>query len=267
MVLGRGKADKDRYARPKRRSDHASPSGRTRSVSDAPPPPPLTGPPSPPPITPQPQVRMYRQPIPSSRGLFGLSVGLRLAIAVVVIAAVAIPLISVGNTVSDLNLPSASPAVTQAVSTSPAPATPGASKPVSYLTPAGVRAGLRLLARRVPGARLDQVRLAATSLIASARLRTGAFREVVIGPTGTIVTSGASTGERLFSFSAISPGAVARIVSEMRHRFHVSASQIDYMVTAPTFAGGTQWVLFAKTPGHPGFTAALTGERLRRLPS
>ncbi len=205
---------------------------------------------------------MFRQPIPSSRSLLGLGVGLRLLIGAVVVAAVAIPLISVSSTVSNLNIPSAPAVVT--------PGAPGATssspKPVSYLTAAGVRAGLALISKRLPGARLDQVRLDARSLIASARLPHGAFDEIVLEPTGTFVTPGASTAEPLFSPSQISPRAVVRILSGMRRRFHVSAGQIDYMVTSPTFAGGTQWVVFAKTPGHPGFTATLSGARLSRLP-
>jgi hypothetical protein len=210
---------------------------------------------------------MFSRPIPSSQGLFGLGIGFRLAIAAVVIAAVVIPLITVGNTVSDIRFPSATPVVTHGphTTTAPAPA-PRPAKRISYLTATGVRTGLALISKRLPGARLDQLRLAATSLIASARLPGGGFKEVILEPTGTFVTSGASTGERLFSPSQISPRAVARIVAEMRQRFHVSAGQIDYMVTSPTFSGETQWVVFAKTAGHPGFTADLAGVRLRRLP-
>jgi hypothetical protein len=203
----------------------------------------------------------------SNQSMFGLSVGLRLAIAAVVIAAVAIPLITVGNTIHSVDVSVPPGIVTSGVTTkSQTPPVHKPSEPISYLTTRGVQAGLARLAKLVPGARLDQVRLDNKSLIASARLPHGGFKEVVFEPTGTFVTTGASTGERLFSPSQISPRAVERIVSGMRRRFHVPAAKIDYMVTSPTFAGGTQWVVFAKTPGHPGFTATLSGERLSRLP-
>jgi hypothetical protein len=209
---------------------------------------------------------MFRQPIPSSQALFGMGAGMRLAIAAVVIAAIAVPLISLGNTVSGINIPSVTPGVAPGIATPTVPvAASRTGKPVSYLTAAGLRAGLRLISKRLPGARLDQLRLAARSLIASVRLPGGAFKEVVLEPSGTLVTSGASTGERLLSLAQISPRAVARIVSGMRDRFRVPAGQIDYMVTAPSFAG-TRWVVFAERPGHPGFTATLAGTHLRRLP-
>ncbi len=195
--------------------------------------------------------------------------GLRLAIAVVVIAAVAVPLITVTSTVSSINFPAPTTVISGSGQGIPksVPASPHAVvRPVSYLTSAGVRAGLAHVAKLVPGARLDQVRLAATSLIASARLPGGALKEVVLEATGPFVTAGASTGERLVPLSAIKPRAVARIVAAMKSRFHIPVTKIDYLVLSSPAGAPTQWIVFAKTVGHPGFTATLNGDRLARIP-
>ena len=199
-----------------------------------------------------------------------MGVGFRLGIAAVVIAAVAIPLITVGNTVSSINFPAPTPVITGSTPNAPSPAAPTrhpAARSISYLTEAGVRAGLARVAKLAPGARLDQVRLAATSLIALARLPSGAFKEVALESTGgPFVTSGASTGERFVTLSQIRPRAVARIVAGMKSRFHVPMARIDYMVLSSPPIGPTQWIVFAKGPRHPGFTATLAGARLTRIP-
>jgi hypothetical protein len=207
---------------------------------------------------------MFKQPISSSQGLFGMSVGMRLAIVAVVIAAVAVPLITVGNTVSDLTIPSLAPVVAQGISTPTAPAT--TPTPVSYLTAAGVRAGLGRVAKLLPGARLALVRLDARSLSASAHLRNGTFKEIALTPTGSVETTGASTGQRPIPISQISPRAVARIVTGMKRSFHVAPARLDYMVLSSPRGAPTQWVIFSKAPGSPGFTATLSGGRLARLP-
>jgi hypothetical protein len=194
-------------------------------------------------------------------------VAIRLAIAAAVIAGVTIPLISAGNTISSVHIPTLPPILPGGVNTQPAPVpTHGPSRPASYLTVAGVRAGLARVAALVPRARLALVRLDARSLAASAALPGGAFKEVVLAPTGAFVTTGASSGQRLVSISQIKPRAVARIVTAMRRRFHVRADQIDYLVLSSPPGVSTRWIVFAKAPGHPGFSATLAGAGLTRLP-
>jgi hypothetical protein len=230
-----------------------------------------TGATTPPSWRSQPGAEVYRQAIRGNQRFLGMSIAIRLVVAAVVIAAVVIPLISVGNTVSSINIPSPGPLVTGIGGTKTAgggakPArTP--SKPASYLTAAGARAGLAQVAKLIPRARLALVRLDANSLTASARLPNGTFKEVAFEPTGSFVTSGADSGQRLLPISQIRPRAVARIVSAMRARFHVPAAQIDYMVLSSPPGAPTQWIIFTKAPKHPGFTATLAGARLARLPS
>jgi hypothetical protein len=209
---------------------------------------------------------MFKQPIPSGQRLFGLGVGMRLAIVAAVIAGVTIPLISVGRMGTSFSVPTppsiAGGVPTRSVPTSNAPW----RKPVSNLTAAGVRAGLARVAKLLPGARLGLVRLDGRSMIASARLRDGSFKQIVITATGSIETSGASTGQRVLPISLISPRAVTRLVTGMRSRFHVPADRIDYMVLSSPPGLATRWIIFAKAPNHPGFSATLAGGGLRRLP-
>jgi hypothetical protein len=209
---------------------------------------------------------MFKQPIPSGQRLFGLGVGMRLAIVVAVIAGVTIPLISVGSTGTGFSIPTPS-VIAGGVPTQAVP-TPNAPRriPVSYLTAAGVRTGLARVAKLLPGARLALVRLDGRSLVASARLRDGSFKQIVITPTGSIETPGASTGQRVLPISQISPRAVTRLVTGMRSRFHVPADRIDYMVLSSPPGLAIRWIIFAKAPNHPGFSATLAGTRLRRLP-
>src|SRR5437763_254424 len=76
---------------------------------------------------------------------------------------------------------------------------------VSYLNPAGVRAGIAHLERVVPGARVVLFRIDAKSLSATAVGRHG-IKEVYFGPTATLVTSAPSPGERPVPISQVRPG-------------------------------------------------------------
>jgi hypothetical protein len=185
--------------------------------------------------------------------------------ALIVIAAVVVPLVlSVGSTIQvpNITVPSNSPTV-------PSPHQPTTVKrqpSPSYLTAAGLRAGLAHIARVAPGARLSEVRVAGDSLIASAQLPNGNTKEIIFEPTGNFTISEPSTGERPFPISQIRPRAVVRIVSAMRTRYHIPVGRIDYIVLSSPPGAPTQWVAFAKAPGHPGFTATLSGAQLTRLP-
>lgn len=143
---------------------------------------------------------------------------------------------------------------------SPAPATA-----VSYLTPAGLRAGLTVAAKVVPGATLTVLRIDADSLSATATLPSGVVKELYFGPSGTDVLPGAATGERPVPLSVIRPGVVGRLVAEMDQRFHVPADRIDYMVISSPPGLPAAWIVFVKSPSHPGFSATLSGAHLARL--
>jgi hypothetical protein len=182
-----------------------------------------------------------------------------------VIGVIVIPVVgSISHAVHGISVPSFS------ISTaSPAPSTaspsPAAPRPVSYLTPAGLRAGLAHLKRLVPGASVILLRLDANSLNATAVGRNGVAKQVYFSPTGTFVTSAAAAGERPVPLSQVRPAAVARIVSGMRSQFHVPASRIDYMVISSPPGLAPQWIVFSKAPSHPGFAATLSGAGLHRI--
>jgi hypothetical protein len=180
----------------------------------------------------------------------------------IVIAAIAIPLLSIGKTVHSVSIPSFNFG-----STAPSPGTPGHARTahLSYLTPGGARAGIAHLKRVVPGASVVLFRLDAKSLSATAVGRHGAAKEVYFGPTGTFVTSAPATGERPVPLSQVRPAVVEKLVAEMRSRFHVPARRIDYMVISSPQGLPAQWIVFSKAPSHPGYAATLSGGGLHRL--
>ena len=191
------------------------------------------------------------------------------------IAGIAIPLISVGNTISSFNngiqqgfgsaapAPSHSSGATKsggASKTSPAP------KHVSYLTAAGARAGLAVIAKRAPGAPLSLVRIDATSISARARLSNGTSKLIDIGPNGLFTETTPGISERWIPIKQIKPSVVAKLVTAMRTHFKVAASRIDYMVLSSSPGLPIHWIVFTKAPSHPAFSASLSGGHLTRLP-
>jgi hypothetical protein len=200
---------------------------------------------------------------------FGVGLGtqivIRLVVVAVVIAAIAVPLFNAGNAVRSISVPTVNfESSSGGASNSPSPKS---AKPVSYLTPAGLRAGLAQVAKLEPGARLTVLRIDADTLSATAMLRNGAAKEIYLGPTGPQVTTGAATGQRPIPISQIRPSVVGRLVVEMGRRFHVAPNRIDYMVITSPPGLPAQWILFSKAPAHPGFSATLRGTDLRALGS
>jgi hypothetical protein len=183
---------------------------------------------------------------------------------VVVIAAVVIPLISVGNTISSIShsvFSQASPVPRS--SGSPAAVTP--AKHASYLTAAGARAGLAQLSSAAPGARFSLVRIDASSVSATAQLPSGTSKYIRIESTGRFTGTTGGTGERPIPLREIRPSVIAKLVAEMGRRFHIPTSRIDYMVVSSPTGLPIRWILYTKAPAHP-FTASLTGGHLARLP-
>ncbi|MFL5824009.1 MAG: hypothetical protein ACJ764_11260 [Solirubrobacteraceae bacterium] len=203
----------------------------------------------------------------SQRSGNGLAWAVAIGIIVLVTAGIAIPLVSVGTSI---HVPSPSvftePAANNPAPTTPQPNTSTPSRHISYLAVPGLRTGLAHISKLAPGARYALVRIAATSLIATARLPNGNSKEIILSPTGTFVESGTATGGRAIPLSQIRPPAIARIIAGMRARFHVPVSRIDYIVLSTPPGLPAQWIVFSKAPGHPGYTATLSGTRLARLP-
>jgi hypothetical protein len=215
-------------------------------------------------------LRRRRNPV--AVGFWAL-LALRLAFPLIVVAVVGVGVarsIHSAVNVPALTFNSGAPAATSEPSPTPAtPAqpSPAPSVPVSYLRPAGVRAGLTVVAKLVPGATLTVLRIDGDSLSATATLPNGVVEELYFGPSGTEVLPGAATGERPVPLSEIRPSVVGRLVGEMDRRFHVAADRIDYMVISSPPGLPAQWIVFVKSPSHPGFSATLSGEHLAPLGS
>jgi hypothetical protein len=185
---------------------------------------------------------------------------------VVFIAGIAIPLISVGNTIRSINhevFPNVSP--TPGVPQPSQPRTSTPAKHASYLTAAGARAGLAQIARLAPGARVSLLRIAAASISVIAQLPNGTSKLISLLPNGRFTSTTPSAGQRPIPIKKIKPSVVASLVSEMKARFHVPAARIDYMVLNSAPGLPVHWVLFTKAPVH-GFSAGLQGAHLARLP-
>jgi hypothetical protein len=196
------------------------------------------------------------------RSGLGVAVVLRLAVAAIVIVAVGIPLLSIGNSVHSISVPSFN---FGSSTPSPGTASPGAVRHISYLSPSGVRAGIAHLERVVPGARVVLFRIDAKSLSATAVGRHGGAKQVYFSSGVTSVTSAPAPGQQPVPISQVSPGVVGRLVAEMGRRFHVPARRIDYMVISSPPGLPAQWIVFSTAPSHPGFAATLSGAGLHRL--
>jgi hypothetical protein len=142
---------------------------------------------------------------------------------------------------------------------------PAPAAPVSYLDPAGLRAGLIRVEKLAPGARLTLLRIDAASLSTIAVLPGGAAKEIYIGPSGTVMSAVAASGEQPIPISQISPDVVGRLVAEMGSRFHVSPGRIDYMVISSPPGLPPQWIVFSTAPAHPSYSATLRGGNLTAL--
>jgi hypothetical protein len=140
----------------------------------------------------------------------------------------------------------------------PTPA-PARTKPVSYLTPNGLRSGLAEVKKAAPGAALTLLRLDARSFIAEAALRNGGDKEISLGPSGTNVFTINTPGARAVALSAIKPDAVGRLTAELNHRFHVHPNQIDYLVIDPAAGVPPRWFIFTKVRSPNQLSANLSG--------
>ena len=184
----------------------------------------------------------------------------RFAVFAIVFAVVAINVVrsihtsSSGSVVSTTVPPTSGPPSTS----TPTP-TPAKTKPVSYLTPNGLRAGLAEVKKAAPGAGLTLLRLDAKSFIANTALRDGSGKSISLGPSGTYVFTISTAGARPVALSAVNPDAVGRLTTELNHRFHVHPNQIDYVVMYSAKGTPAQWFIFTKVRSPQQLSADLSG--------
>jgi hypothetical protein len=182
----------------------------------------------------------------------------RLVVVAVIVAAVAIPLVTaVNHTVHSIKLPAFNDG------TAGKGFTPSTPSRTSYLHSSSLLGALRRIDAIAPHSSLSLLRLDSRSLSTTAVLRGGRAKLIYFGPSGTFVSSAAVPSEQAVSTAEIRPSAINRIVVTMRRQFHVRA--IDYMVLAVLPSRGASWIVFAKANRHRGYAATLSGTRLAPL--
>src|SRR5689334_13963037 len=93
----------------------------------------------------------------------GLSVAIRLAVFAIVLGAIAIPIVSAVNHVHSVSVPSFNFGSASNPSTTANPSSPTTHKQITYLTSAGVAAGIAHLKKVAPGAKVKLLRIDAKS--------------------------------------------------------------------------------------------------------
>jgi hypothetical protein len=188
----------------------------------------------------------------------------RLVVVAVIVAAVAIPLVTaVNHTVHSIKLPAFNDGTAGKGFTPSTPSAPSAPSRTSYLHSSSLLGALRRIDAIAPHSSLSLLRLDSRSLSTTAVLRGGRAKLIYFGPSGTFVSSAAVPSEQAVSTAEIRPSAINRIVVTMRRQFHVRA--IDYMVLAVLPSRGASWIVFAKANRHRGYAATLSGTRLAPL--
>jgi hypothetical protein len=259
----RRKDDEDPFAALKDGGTYQSPPSTVPTIGDTTTAPVASQPPAPPPPT-----KTFVPPSYGGRSRrssfgWGTQVGFRLAaIATITGLAVGIPLLV---SVHHASVPAFSvPSFNVNPETTPTSPTP-APVQTSYLTPHGLRAGLAHIEKLAPGARLSLLRLDDHSLSTTAFAPRGGSKLISFSPTGTFVTSTPGTGQEPVPISQIRPSVIARLLGEMRTRYHVPARRIDYIVLSSPQGSSPSWVIFTKAPSHPGYLATLSGAGLHRI--
>ena len=137
-------------------------------------------------------------------------------------------------------------------------------RPTSYLTAAGLASGLARVQKLAPGSKPLNLRIDSTSLDAQVIQHGGATKEISLTSSGTYVIPLSNLDEPSFPFSELRPAVVPRLITELRRRFHVPPSRIDYAV-ADSFPGtGPMWRVFLKNGA--GYTASISGSGLAPIP-
>jgi hypothetical protein len=190
----------------------------------------------------------------------------RFVVFAIVFAVVAISVVRSIHTSSSSSVVSTTvPPTSGPPSTSTPTPTPAKTKPVSYLTPNGLRAGLAEVKKAAPGAGLTLLRLDAKSFIANTALRNGSGKSISLGPSGTYVVTISTAGARPVALSAVNPDAVGRLTTELNHRFHVRPNQIDYVVMYSAAGAPAEWFIFTKVRSPQQLSANLSGGDLTAI--
>jgi hypothetical protein len=184
--------------------------------------------------------------------------GARFVVFAIVVAVVAINVVRSIHTSSSGSVVSTTVPPTSGPPSTPTP-TPAKTKPVSYLTPNGLRAGLAEVKKAAPGAGLTLLRLDAKSFIADTALRNGSGKSISLGPSGTYVFTISAAGARPVALSAVNPDVVGRLTTELDHRFHVGPNQIDYVVMYSAVGAPAEWFIFTKVRSPQRLSANLSG--------
>ena len=137
-------------------------------------------------------------------------------------------------------------------------------RPTSYLTAAGLASGLTRVRKLAPGSKLLSLRIDSASLDAQVIRHGGATEEISLTSSGTYVIPLSNLHEPSLPFSEVHPAVVPRLITELRRRFHVPPSHVDYAV-ADSFPGtGASWSVFLKNGA--GYTASISGAGFAPIP-
>ncbi len=137
-------------------------------------------------------------------------------------------------------------------------------RPTSYLTAAGLASGLTRVRKLAPGSKLLSLRIDSASLDAQVIRHGGATEEISLTSSRTYVIPLGNLHEPSLPFSEVHPAVVPRLIAELRRRFHVPPSHVDYAV-ADSFPGtGAIWSVFLKNGA--GYTASISGAGFAPIP-
>jgi hypothetical protein len=142
-------------------------------------------------------------------------------------------------------IPTAEVAITE--SDEPAPDAPGKTLPLT--SPRGLRAGLRLMEREVPGRvrtfRLEAARIDVTLWLKGGKLRNAQLQAGAEAPQVFSTTPGGFPKGDTFSYEAVNPGAPAHLIKSANRRLGRRASQVNYLVLTGS-GGELTWGVYYK---------------------
>jgi hypothetical protein len=249
----------------------ATPVATTTSSSSTSLPPGSSPPTSPPPTSSGRRYKSSTVPFRSAYG-FGRGVGWawRLLIVAIVSVVIGSTVLGVSHSVHSVKIPSFNFNTGDVTTTSPGGSTTGgggtsAPRPVAYLTPRGLRAGLTHVARLAHGAKLTLLRVDARTLSVYATRPNGQTSHIYLSPAVTFVSPAAKPGEVPVRASSIRPSVLGELIAQLHRRFGVPAGRIDYMVVSSPSGQPPQWVAFVKNRSHQGYVAPLGGGAWRPI--
>lgn len=200
---------------------------------------------------------------------FGYGGVWRFAVLAVVSLVIGSVVLTISHSVHSIKIPSFTfntGGVTTGGGGTDAPAQPQVTpRPVHYLTPHGLRAGLARVAHIAHGGKLTLLRIDARTLNVYATRPDGRTSQIYLGPTVTFVTPAAAPGERPLPASSIRPAVLGSLLAQLHRRFGVPASRIDYVVVSSPSGQPPRWVLFVRDAAHQGYVAPLGGGAWTRI--